>query len=205
MYTDFIFPTPIGITTIDPITCKKYSDLVKELKHNGKCHSNNVGMSYTTSENLMDNENFGDLSTIIISNVNELVEDVYGVSSNDINMKSMWANIHLNYSKHHFHNHANSFISGVIYLDVPVECEHPGLLNFTDPRPAKHSYHADYFKESCLSDRTWVYKPITGLMCVFPGWLEHGTDEYVCSSDNPRVSLSFNFSLNKCSSLSMRI
>ncbi len=92
-----------------------------------------------------------------------------------------------------------------MYYPYIPECEDPGNIVFLDPRQAKNMVHADFVKSSCISNRNIWVTPQTGLLLLFPSWLEHGTDLFIISKDEKRVAISFNYQITKCSEKTMRI
>jgi uncharacterized protein (TIGR02466 family) len=192
---DYLFPTPIGIyNLLDNSLCEKYSNLI--LNDYRSQIINKTSTAITTRDDLHNQDVFKGIIEIINPIVDDFSEEILGLEKNSLMMTAMWSNIRYSGSKHHVHQHPNSFLSGVLYLSVSESID-PGNIFFVDPRPAKNMFHGIFTKQSPISDRTWWYIPKTGVMLLFPSWLEHGTDEYLCSSNNPRISLSFNFVLNK--------
>jgi uncharacterized protein (TIGR02466 family) len=193
---DYLFPTPVGIFDLENnVICQDYSNLVLDMYQKERV----VGKTNaaTTLDNLHTLDNFKNLLDLINPVVAKFSEETLGLEPESLLMTAMWSNIRYSGSKHHIHQHPNSFVSGVIYLSVPNDAIEPGNLFFVDPRPAKNMMHGIYTNQSPISDRTWWYTPKTGIMILFPSWLEHGTDEYYSNSSVPRISLSFNFILNK--------
>ena len=50
----------------------------------------------------------------------------------------------------------------------------------------------------CIRDRTSseaTYKPITGMLLIFPSWIKHGVT--VNKSNKERIALSFNYGVPK--------
>jgi uncharacterized protein (TIGR02466 family) len=201
----FEFATPVGMIDVDLDICKDYAEKVKLLLNE---NSNEVfsfkDRSQTTGDNLNQLADFYPMVQLINKKVNHFAEEVLGIDKNDISLSCMWSNAHNNGSMHHFHQHPNSFISGVLYLQCP-DCEEIGNLVFNDPRQAKNMQYADFKKSSCISNRTIWVKPRTGLLVLFPSWLEHGTDVFVCDGKEKRISLSFNYVLKQCSFKTMKI
>lgn len=85
--------------------------------------------------------------------------------------------------KHPRHSHANSHLSGVFYLNAP---EGSGEFCFIDPSPVidvidlSGGNYTGRFK----------IKPSTGLLIVFPSWLEHEVEPCLCNE--ARISAPFN-------------
>jgi len=202
---DLIFPTPLTIIQFDDLDFfKKFAKLI----YNGLTETNLAELEkrkvWTTSDDLHIDDKFTELVTLIDSEAQQFFKDYLGLES--LTMSCMWSNIQINGFKHHLHQHPNSFYSGVIYLDVPEGDEvNPGNIFFTDPRPAKNMFYADYAKQNPLSDRGWWVTPKIGGMILFPSWLEHGTELCILEENTQRVSLSFNYRLNQCSEPTMKI
>ena len=160
----------------------------------------------TTPDNLNQLEEFKELYNLIDLEMKGYFNDYLGVDPNAVHMNAMWANVQRPGGSHGVHQHPNSFFSGVVYLDIPKDMGMPGFIHFMDPRPAKCMSHADYTKEHGMSYRAWTFAPKVGMMIIFPSWLEHGTNPYINkNSDSLRISLSFNYTLDKCSINTMKI
>ena len=204
MKVDYVFPTPIGINSIDLDVCLRTSDLIKNLILENKTYSDPSKRCNTTQDNLHTLDDFQPLCDIISKQVEFYSAEVLKVEKDSLELTGMWSNIHKDGSKHHNHLHPNSFISGVVYLQIP-KCELEGSILFKDPRQAKLMSMADFTGNSAISDISWWYKPVTGMILLFPSWLEHGTDQFVTDTDEVRISLSFNYSLKKCSVQTMQM
>lgn len=199
------FATPVGMfyTSDEQLTKDLYDNVL--VISEDKSTSNWDDISKTTQDNLHNNKNFKILVDHIEKNIKNFSEEVLGIKKDDLLLDSMWANIHNSCSKHHYHQHPNSFLSGVYYPYIP-ECKDPGNIVFVDPRQAKNMTHADFFKSSCISNRNIWVTPQTGLLLIFPSWLEHGTDPFITQSPtDKRVAISFNYKLTSCSQNTMRI
>lgn len=93
-------------------------------------------------------------------------------------------------SRHESHAHANSILSGILYLDVNENC---APLIFKDPRPYKNFvlYEQD-IKQNQIESLSPVYiiKPKPGMMLMWPSWLEHEVP--LTKSNDIRTTLVFN-------------
>jgi uncharacterized protein (TIGR02466 family) len=96
-----------------------------------------------------------------------------------------WVNLHDRGGFNFLHMHEASLLSGSFYLKVPAGS---GSLCFRDPRSGvihgsvKGSFpnaHADI-----------NLNPSTGLLVLFPSWLEHYVEPH--ESDEPRICIAFN-------------
>ena len=196
------FATPIGSVELNPIFCQSYVDkILSEVEKNIKnCKD---GARYT-ADNLNELPEFTELTKLIDKHAAAFIEDAVGIDKTDCKLTCMWANVHEGQGDHEIHQHPNSFISGVVYIQIP-ECEHKGNLLLIDPRPAKNMTFANFKKQTSLSDRMIGIEPKTGLMLFFPSWLEHGVSKFINGTGDKRIGISFNYQLIKCSRPTMRL
>jgi uncharacterized protein (TIGR02466 family) len=159
----------------------------------------------TSSDNLHTLPEFQNLLKIIDREAQLFFNDYLGLDSNKVKMTCMWSNIQKDTCRHNTHQHPNSFYSGVVYLNIPTgDNVDPGNIFFIDPRYSKNMMYAEYTKQNPLSDREWWFNPVTGMMLLFPSWLEHGTKLCRIPPDQYRISLSFNYIITSCSTPTMR-
>ena len=95
----------------------------------------------------------------------------------------------LNYTKpdehHHQHAHANSYVSGVFYIDADEEVD---KIKFYKMKPPLMLLNTT--KYNMFNSDTWWYPVKTGDIILFPSSLTHGVDRK--KGNNTRISLSFN-------------
>jgi uncharacterized protein (TIGR02466 family) len=97
-----------------------------------------------------------------------------------------WTNIQKKHSKLNKHSHANSPISGVLYLNVDKESS---KIYFYNPNPYISVMN---IKDSNESNYEYIYfQPEIGDLILFPGWLLHGSNDEINKSKE-RIALSFN-------------
>jgi len=198
MNVNYVFPTPIGHYDIDLATCKKFALVVQ------KYLLDSDDIVRHTDDNLHNKEEFGELISLIDYCVDKFCTNELAVDKADLKLTGMWANAHQTGSMHHLHQHPNSFLSGVLYLQIPL-CLKEGNLIFTDPRTAKNMQYADFKRESCISNRSVRVQPSSGMLVLFPSWLEHGTELFVCDTKDLRISLSFNYAIKTCNYPTMKL
>lgn len=198
------FATPIGIYEIDNEKCVQIAKLVEQIISEDDPEGHNFhNLMKTTPDNLHQRKEFLELKKDIDLNARRFAEDTIGIDFNNLTMTGMWSNIHSNYSSHHSHTHPNSFLSGVLYLRIPAATQ-AGNISFTDPRSAKNMTYADFYKSTCVSNRNIYITPVTGMLLLFPSWLEHSTDIFISSAQETRISLSFNYFLTECNYHTMK-
>jgi len=85
------------------------------------------------------------------------------------------------------HTHPGSVWSGVYYLSVETKNVPPAKLRLYDPRVR------NFLKSS--HDNIVKVTPSSGLLVVFPSWLEHDTQ--INKAENSRISIAFNVGHSK--------
>jgi uncharacterized protein (TIGR02466 family) len=200
------FATPIGFHDTDCADlCKEWASEVLKIIENKEegCTFSTTNKGECTPDNLHTRKEFQNLIEFVTPYVNSFADEIIGINPEDLTLSCVWSNTHYNGSKHQPHVHPNSFLSGVLYINHDPECVEQGNIYFCDPRPAKDMVHADYVRDSIFSDRDIWIEPKLGRLVLFPSWLQHGTHEYVTESKTPRISIAFNYVLNKASTKTM--
>jgi len=96
-----------------------------------------------------------------------------------------WINMHDKGGFNFLHLHDGCLLSGVFYLQVPAGS---GDLVFRDPRPGV--LHSPFKGNDANGHNDVHLRPETGLVALFPSWLEHYVEPH--GSDTPRIAISFN-------------
>lgn len=99
-----------------------------------------------------------------------------------------WANLNRTHDYNVTHLHPESHFSGVYYVDAGNAVT-GGTIQFTDPRPMARAMPVPGFN----FDRVLTVVPASGLMLLFPSWLEHWVAPY--DGPNERISIAFNCTL----------
>lgn len=105
-------------------------------------------------------------------------------------IKEMWVNVLDNGGRQAMHNHANSFISGVVYLTEtdPSACtvfmKSPGGTDF-----AFRNDHAGVAPSQFSADKWISPQPSPGDLVLFPSYLMHAVPP---NAGGRRVTMSFN-------------
>ncbi len=114
----------------------------------------------------------------------------WAVSSKDLFLSKMWANVMPQGTIHTGHIHPLSVVSGTFYVSVPKK-DTPAL-KFEDPRftqmmavpPKKRNPRAKNLN-------FYSYLPKEGEVVLFESWLRHEVNQN--NSDQLRISISFNY------------
>ena len=100
-----------------------------------------------------------------------------------------WANVCRKGHYHLPHSHATYHWSGVYFVEAGEELSdkpHSGLLEFQDPRGAVEMAGTP----GNPFGRTVMVTPKTGMMVLFPSWLQHWVRAY--EGEDERISIAFN-------------
>ena len=105
-----------------------------------------------------------------------------------LELYNIWININPPNSYNHLHNHADSVLSGVYYVDAT---ENQGNIQFERSDGGEYHIPATVEKETYYTSTRASYAAKTGAMYIFPGWLKHSVQGNQSTSD--RISISFNY------------
>ena len=180
MIVENLFPTPIGFFKYkNKLTVKENKFLLNQktrVNQGNKCSINN---------RVLDDKNISKLKAFINNSLFKYFEDIYATNSKvEPYVTQSW----LNYTKenefHHRHNHSNSFISGVFYVQATSKKD-------------KIYFFKDKYEQLTLStvsynpynSSSWWFKVETNDLIIFPSNLTHEVANVV---GKERISLSFN-------------
>lgn len=183
------FVSPIAsdyLTDIDNIALSEYCYQEKS-KSTGRIKSNTFG--WQSDDLSFENQHIKSLTDTILERVGELHKQFGFKVPAYHRLSNMWININQQSAFNKPHVHTDALFSGVYYVQAERD---DGDLVFLHPTTA-HQYHID---ESTVeqwtpfNSSTYLVKPLTGKLIIFPSWLVH----YVESnrSDRDRISISFN-------------
>jgi uncharacterized protein (TIGR02466 family) len=184
-----IFPTPIA--RYERLLDKELiAELVEYFDRQARIENvNSANLSHTQMVAPEKHSSFQRLSQLVETPLVEFGKLIFGETLH-WSIKEMWVN-HLEHGgRQSLHNHANSFVSGVIYLTESdpsantVFAKSPGghefVFNNTNARAALGPYNAG----------KWVSPdPAPGDMILFPSYLLH---EVPTNKGNRRISMAFN-------------
>jgi uncharacterized protein (TIGR02466 family) len=189
------FPTPIWHFILDDY--QQLNDtLLQEIKAEQECDrtgekwSNILGWHSVST--LHQRESFAEFNSIIGANVIEVANCLHwDLQKFSLELKSCWAIVNGKLASNSVHNHPNSILSGVYYLQAP---ENSGVISFSDPRSAAQMLVPPMTEFSPWTLPKISYKPQAGTMLLFPSWLLHSVEMNM--SKELRISLSFNIGMS---------
>jgi len=96
-------------------------------------------------------------------------------------------------NNHPVHNHPNSLLSGVVYLNIPENSGNHAGINFETKHHMFKGFHFEYHSEkpNKYNART-TYVPVkTGDIILFPSWIDHYVTPNESETDSRKI-ISFN-------------
>ena len=105
---------------------------------------------------------------------------------------NFWFNVNPKGSYNTLHNHQDSILSGVYYIDIPDE--NMGNIEFHRDDEAQYYIPENLDRYTQFTSTKATYKPETGLLLIFPSWLKHFVQGN--QSEHLRISMSFNTELD---------
>lgn len=135
---------------------------------------------------------FAELKTHLDSHVAEFIKELdFDLGSSPLELDSLWINILDPGGTHSAHIHPHSVISGTYYVNIP---DGAGAIRFEDPRHAMMMAAPTRKARARLDNKTFVeVRPKPGMVVLWESWLRHEVVRN--ASDEPRISISFNYGM----------
>jgi uncharacterized protein (TIGR02466 family) len=175
-----LFPTAVGMFDLNrSFTDEELSVLLKQEEYP------NMGNKTSKERFIFRNKILADLFSFATESVNKYFQEVIAPSKEvSLYITQSW----MNYSKknewHHAHEHPNSVLSGVFYIQTDNEdkiyFERVGYEQISFPTEKYNLYNS----------KSWWIPAIQGRLIIFPSSLRHHV--MPVTTDHTRVSLSFN-------------
>jgi uncharacterized protein (TIGR02466 family) len=188
------FPTPIWHfirEDCQTLNSTLLQDIQAEQQRDPKGEQWSNILGWHSASDLQQRESFAGFTKIINENVLEVADCLHwDLRKFSVEIKSCWAIVNGKMAANSVHNHPNSILSGVYYLQAPENC---GVISFHDPRSAAQMLIPPVTEFSLWTLPKISYQPQAGTMLLFPSWLQHGVE--MNRSDDLRISLSFNIGM----------
>ena len=177
-----IFPTPVYIDKIEREFTKKELSFVKKLKETAY---NNAGNQRSKDSYLLDKPEFKKLKKDLMKIVENYFKEVLSVKDITPYITQSWINWTNKNQWHHRHSHANSYVSGVLYLAADEKVDKIEFHRRNEPIFLPRNLGFNMYNTN-----SWWFGVTTGLCVLFPSTTIH---EVMRKSDNnERISLAFN-------------
>ena len=180
MFTVSLFPTAVGIFDLG-------KDLTEEEKSYllSQEHAPNMGNTTSKERFILQNDSMVNLKKFIEESVNAYFQEIIApVKDTSLYITQSWVNYSKQGQWHHSHEHPNSILSGVFY----VQSDGVDKINFEKNNYEQISFPTE--KYNVFNSKTWWLEATQGRLVVFPSSLRHSVSQV--ETDHTRVSLSFN-------------
>ena len=190
------FSTPIWTAKIDNyeeinFMMNNYINNLRERDPKGLIKSNLKGW-HSRNFDIKDDEPKNFIEAIK-KNINKAINDMgWDLTNQEVTLSNMWAIMNKKGAMNQKHSHSNSDLSAAYYVTAKEGC---GDIVFYDPRPGKVYKHPLSNKPNLLNANNNGVKPESGMLVLFPSYLEHSVNPN--TSDHERIVISFNISLEK--------
>ena len=178
-----LFPKPIDLSKLKRALTKEELKTIDDYK---KKTYKNIGNTTSIDTYILEDKTLNnlkkDLNKKIIDYFNKIV-----CTDNSIvpYITQSWLNYTTNKQFHHTHTHANSYVSGVFYINADKKVDKITFYNVDNSL-----FKLKITKYNIFNSSSWWYAIESGDVILFPSSLKHGVDKK--EGTNTRVSLSFN-------------
>jgi uncharacterized protein (TIGR02466 family) len=178
-----LFPTPVVFAKLP----RKYTD--KEVEYVQKCSQNvtkNTGNTTSIDRYVLEEPAMADLKAFVQFHVDHFMASIESpMKPVEAYITQSWLNYTQPGEYHHKHEHPNSYISGVLYINA-------------DPEKDKIYFYKSGYKRISLptqkfnpfNSESWWFSVGTCNLVLFPSYLTHMVEQ--TQSADTRISLSFN-------------
>ena len=183
MIIEHLFPNPVYFSKLERALTKEELKTINEYK---KKTYKNVGNTNSSDTYVLENKTLKnlkkDLNKMVIDYFNKIV-----CTDNSIvpYITQSWLNYTKNKQFHHTHSHANSYVSGVFYINADKKVD---KIKFYKDNNSLFKLKTTKF--NIFNSDSWWYSIKTGDVILFPSSLRHGVNKK--EGKNIRISLSFN-------------
>jgi uncharacterized protein (TIGR02466 family) len=178
-----LFPTPVYTTELHRKLSKKELGIIKKLSNDVY---KNLGNVTSNNKNVLELSELLDLKKDIMVYVEDYMNKIIQAPDN---VSSYITQSWLNYTKqnewHHKHEHPNSYISGVYYVDADEKTDKIFFYNNTYEQINIHPKEWNMY-----NSKSWWLPVKTNELILFPSHLTHMVE--VKAGKNIRTSLAFN-------------
>jgi uncharacterized protein (TIGR02466 family) len=178
-----IFPTPIYMSKLDRDLTKKELSFINKIKLDFYKNEGNI----TSNDNYVLNQKvFSKLKEDLDLRVQDYFNKVLSTTDAIIPfITQSWLNYTETNQYHHKHQHPNSLVSGVFYINCNKEFDKIKFFN-----DKYYTIKPEIKEWNLWNSQSWWFPVNTGDIILFPSSLTHMVEAK--QGDNTRISLAFN-------------
>jgi len=180
MHVVSLFPTAVGMFSLGRDLTQKEKDYL--LNQENLPNSGN-----TTSKDrfILRHKSMKDLKAFMQTSLDTYVNEIIAPSKNtSLYITQSWVNYTKKGQWHHAHEHPNSIVSAVFY----IQSDNEDRIYFEKNRYEQITIDTEKF--NTFNSKTWWLEATQGKLIIFPSSLRHSVN--AVQTDHTRVSLSFN-------------
>lgn len=181
---ELLFPTPVVFVDRQ----KELSDIEKNiiLYFLNDCKQN-TGNKLSKNQYVLEHEALKDLKEFCLKEINNYFCNFYNpINKIEFYVTQSWLSITDHDEYHHVHDHPNSILSGVFYIEVDEELDN--ITFFNQKNDFSLFFPCSEWKN--FFAKNWKFKIKKNNLIIFPSTLKHGVDKTI--SNKKRISLAFN-------------
>jgi uncharacterized protein (TIGR02466 family) len=183
---EMLFPTPVLFKQLNRELTKEELNFFN-LSFSEDKFTQNVANKCSKNSYILDQEELLGLKKTFTECVNDYFQHVYKPKYPiDIFITQSWLNITNQNEHHHVHNHCNSLVSCVFYLEVDEKED--SIVFHESLKPNQLQIESKSYDN--FNARAWIFKVKKGQLVIFPSYLTHSVQQSI--SDRKRISLAFN-------------
>lgn len=176
-----LFPTPVAFFNLG----RPYTGV--ELEHILNLpQRSNMGNTSSEDNYVLKSPELSDLADFVQTSIEQYLTQIYAPKRQvNLRVTQSWCNYTKPGQFHHKHEHPNSFISGVLYVQTDAKLDRiyfyrSGYQQIKLPTENFNLYNSE----------SWWFETVTGALILFPSSLTHMVE--TTKSADTRISLSFN-------------
>jgi uncharacterized protein (TIGR02466 family) len=175
-----LFPTAVGMFNLDRPFSKEELDFLLNLEDGP-----NMGNTTSKYRFVLREPALKDLRKFVQDCVDRYFNEIIAPSKDvSLYITQSWVNYTKKGQWHHGHEHPNSVLSGVFY----IQSDEQDKIFFERNHYEQIQFPTEKF--NLYNSRTWWLEATTGRLVLFPSSLRHHVESV--QTDHTRVSLSFN-------------
>ena len=178
-----IFSTPIGRSVLNRCFTSSEISVIEQLSNDVR---ENEGNFTTNNSTVLDLDKLKDIKDFILIETNQYLKEIFSPKNNlELYITSSWINYSKHGNYHHRHNHPNSIISGVFYINANSDLD---SIKFFKSNNSSIDISTDDYNQ--YNAKSWTVHVNSNDLVLFPSTLEHQVD--IVKHNNTRISLAFN-------------
>jgi uncharacterized protein (TIGR02466 family) len=184
-----LFPTPIAKISLE----RNLSSLEKNFICNQNRRLKKIedihAVSQTINTRLLDDDVLCDLKSFFEKSLNVFFQEIFKPSTNvRLKITQSWANYSNINQYHNVHNHPNSIISGVFYVNTNENSDK--IIFSRHVHTSTIPYDIDTEEYNLWNAHNWELDAEEGSLLLFPSTLNHRVPSVI--GEKERISISFN-------------